>query len=330
MKKIIILTAVLLIFTSFVYSAGNSENLEKTNDRKIDNKIVIAGPRSPVILPAFRLQENKKSDIPDVEVKVYTSMEAMMALAQSDDVDFILLPSNSASILFNKNFDIKLMNVFQWGGLFLSTTDQNCRCWEDLAGKVLYVPSRGSVPDMTTQLFLRKHGLTARKDLKIVYSNHSEIAQLLSQGSISYAVDVQPFVTAHRKSLKNYRIISEYCSDWEQIAGNGYKMPGFCMIAKTSAMERGIPFLTEFNSAFAEAVNTVSENTELSGKLAEKHINAPADLIAGSIDKLNLVFKKPDEIRADVEKYFELLCSMKPAVIGGKLPADDFYLNYEK
>ena len=214
-----------MIIVSVICSCSRNES---------KSEIVIAAPKSPAALAALQLQDsNMMLNNSEIRVELYPSMEAMITLAQSETVDFILLPVNTAAVLHNKGFRIKMMNVFQWGGLYLSTTDPECREWKDLKGKTLYVPSKGSVPDLATQLFLDKHNLITGTDLDIVYSNHNEIAQLLSAGKISYAVDVQPFVTLHRTKLKDYFIISEYSDEWTESAGGDNRMPGFCMAATT-------------------------------------------------------------------------------------------------
>lgn len=312
---------ILFVLVVPLFSAGTQEEAEA---------IIIAAPRSAAALPALWLQDNEPfPDFPEIRVELYSSMEAMMALAQSDDVDFMLMPSNSAATLYNKGFEVKMLNVFQWGALFLSTTDPECKEWEDLAGKELYVPAKGSVPDMTTQLFLKKHGLKIGKDLTVVYSNHSEITQLLNQGTISYAVDVQPFVTANKDSVKNYRIISEYSVDWEQLAGEGFKMPGFCMVAKKKGIEKDIEYLELINRGFSVAVKETTDNTEESGVRANTYMNADAELIAKSLSGFRFSFFPVETIVSDVNRYYELLEGMKPAVIGGKLPDNGFFHIHE-
>ncbi len=331
MRNKFLLTLILAVLSAPLFSSGTQESTAQKDSVAETEKIVIAAPRSPAALPALWLKDNKPfENFPDVEVELYQSMEAMMAMAQSEEVDFMLMPSNAAAILYNKGFNIKMLNVFQWGALFLSTTDPDCRGWKDLEGKELYVPAKGSVPDMTTQLFLKSYGLTIGKDLDVVYSNHTEIAQLLSQGRISYAIDVEPFVTANRESVENYRIISEYSTDWEQLAGKGFKMPGFCAAAKGGSIKKGNEYLELFNKGFSIAVNKITDNPQDSGTIANAYFNANPALIAKAIEGFHFFFIQSSDIIPDVQKYFELLAAMKPAVIGGKIPENDFFHINEK
>ncbi len=334
MKKKLLTGFIIVLAAVFIYSEGNRE-VEPVRSRDIPKSevpkgIVIAGPRSIASLPSIWLQENGSSGhIPPVAAVYYSSMDAMMASAQSGDVDFVLMPVNTAAVLYNKGFNICMMNVFQWGGLYLSTTDPSCRSWKDLAGKELFIPAKGTVPDLVTQLFLDDCGMAIGEDLDAVYSSHTEIAQLLAQGIASYAVDVQPFVTVHLQSVAEYRIISDYSTDWQEIAGEGFRMPGFCMICRNPDLLQQPELLNDVNEAFAAAVTAVVREPDAAGKLAEDFTGGNRDLIARSMGNSGLSCLPLTSVRQDVLRYFEVLLAMKPAVIGGKLPEEGVYFTYE-
>ena len=330
MKKSLLLLSILL--AALPCTAKGQKEGEKTDRSREEvgiEKIVIAGPRSPASLPALWLQENRLSEEqPEVRVELYASMEAMMAMMQSKEIDFLLMPTNAASVFHNKEFDITMLNIFHWGGMFLSSTDPACRSWADLAGKELYVPSKGSVPDMTTQVFLKHYGLTPGRDLTVVYSNHGEIAQLLSSGSISYAVDVQPFVAAHLSDLRNYHVISEYSEHWQQVAGEGNRMPGFCMVSKKKEFQENAGFLHGINDLFEAAVTAVIENPAEAGEMAQIYMNANPGIVAQAIGRFGFSFMPMDQAIDHVERYYAILHEMKPAVIGGALPERELYLTH--
>ena len=39
----------------------------------------------------------------------------------------------------------------------------------------------------------------------------------------------------------------------------------------------------------------------------------------------NIVFETGDEMKADLQNYFQVLYDADPASVGGQLPGDDFY-----
>ncbi len=176
-----------------------------------------------------------------------------MALASGGNYGVLIVPVHTAANLYNKEIGVELINVCGWGGMYLSTTDSDCNSWGDLGGKELYVPSKGSVPDILTQYFLNQHGLVIGEDVELVYSSHIEIAQLLSAGTIKYAVDAQPYVTSNTKNVQNYKVISKFAEEWRLIQGAGYTMPANCMVANSEYLSGNEEIITAFNQKFAEA-----------------------------------------------------------------------------
>lgn len=176
-----------------------------------------------------------------------------MALASGGNYGVLIVPVHTAANLYNKEIGVELINVCGWGGMYLSTTDPDCNSWGDLGGKELYVPSKGSVPDILTQYFLNQHGLVIGEDVELVYSSHIEIAQLLSAGTIKYAVDAQPYVTSNTKNVQNYKVISKFAEEWRLIQGAGYTMPANCMVANSEYLSGNEEIITAFNQKFAEA-----------------------------------------------------------------------------
>jgi hypothetical protein len=67
---------------------------------------------------------------------------------------------------------------------------------------------------------LSRHGLSIGKHVQVIYSNHTEIAQLLATGTIQYAVDAQPFITANLQRLENYHVIADFVSEWKLVRCN--------------------------------------------------------------------------------------------------------------
>ena len=213
MKKSLFLTLILCF--ALLAGCGQAADLQDTesagpeaSDIPTQSIITVVAPKSPGSIPVFRMIESNcmGSDV-QIDLQLYSDMEAMMALSSGGDYGILIVPVHTAANLYNKGVEVELINVYGWGGMYLSTTDPDCSNWEELEGKELYVPAKGSVPDVLTQYFLDQHGLAVGEDVEIVYSSHTEIAQLLSAGTIQYAVDAQPFVTSNlkkRRRLQGY------------------------------------------------------------------------------------------------------------------------------
>lgn len=303
------------------------QNAESTNKDTVQKTVLtVVAPKSPGSIPIFRMIEsNSMGENIQIDLQLYSDMEAMMALASGGDYGVLIVPVHTAANLYNKEVGVKLINVCGWGGMYLSTTDPDCNNWEDLEGKELYVPSRGSVPDILTQYFLNQHGLVIGEDVELVYSSHTEIAQLLSAGTIKYAIDAQPYVTSNTKNVQSYKVISEFSEEWKLTQGEEYTMPANCVVANSDYLSENEEIITDFNQKFEEAIKWTVENPANAGVLADTYLNADAELIAAAMQGFCLEYKSAADAKSDVEQYFNVLLELKPESIAGKLPEEGFY-----
>ena len=156
-----------LLILSISLFCGCSPSQTSNLDTKNEITIIVGAPKSPATIPVLRMLETKAlGENVNIDLKIYSSMEKMMALATREDYAFLEFPINAASVLYNKGLNVKLLNVTLWGGMYLSTTDPNCESWKDLNGKQVYVPHKGSVPDIITQHFLNKNGLNIGENVE--------------------------------------------------------------------------------------------------------------------------------------------------------------------
>ncbi len=336
MKKIAII--LFAAFIALLSGCGQAKTVSKqaenvsaqAADATKQNVLTVVAPKSPAIIPVLRMVEsNALGENTKIDIQFYSDMEAMMALASEGKYGVIVAPAYTAANLYNKGIHVEIMNLYNWGGMFLSTTDTNCNSWEELNGKELYVPAKGSVPDILTQYFLNKNGLTIGKDIEVVYSTHVEIAQLLSTGTIKYAIDVEPFVTSNKMKVENYKVISDFAEDWSKTQGNDYRMPATCVVANTSYLNENQDIIASFNNELAEAIEWTNNNPTEAGALANKYINANSELIANALPGFRFQYKSSVDAKKDLEQYFNVLLELKPESIGGKLPDENFYYTNE-
>ena len=349
MKKIIALLVILCIgvlagcgqiVNSQETSPGNTETNTATAETSADDTetnapdhqtvVTVVAPKSPATIPVLRMIENDcMGENIKLDLQLYGDMEAMMALASGGDYGILIVPVHTAANLKNKGIDVKMVNAFGWGGMYLSTTDPDCSSWKDLDGKELYVPAKGSVPDIMTQYFLSQNGLELGKNVEVVYSSHAEIAQLIAAGTIQYAVDAQPFVTSNLKNVDGYRVISEFAEDWKLTQGEAYSMPGNCTVVNSDYLSENESVVLDFNKKFSDAIRWTVENPDEAGALANTYLNANAELIAAAMPGFCLDYKSAADARNDVEEYFKVLLELKPESIGDKIPDESFYYTSE-
>lgn len=327
MKKILSLALILSLSITLLIGCNKSKettNISVENETKV--KVIVSAPKSPVAIPILRMVEtNVLGEENKIDLKLYSSMEEMTALATSNDYSFMSIAVNSAATLYNKNMDIKLINVGTWGGMYLVTTDKSCNNWEDLKGKQLYVPNKGSVPDVIAQYFLNKHNIKVGSDVEFVYSTHPEIAQLIKSGKAIYAIDAEPFATSNKENISNYNIVSDYVNEWKKSQGDEYDLPASCIITNGKFLSDNEELVNKFNEEYEKALKWTKENPVEASQLAEKYLNSDSNLMEKAIPNIPMLYKTSIEAKSDIEKYYNILLDFKAESIGGKLPDENFY-----
>lgn len=327
MKNGVMLMLVLSI--SLLYGCSKSAETASPHTEK-QMTVTVVAPKSPAAIPILRMIEvNALGDKVKIDLQLYTDMEKMMVLATGKNYGFLAVPVHTAATLYNKGLDIKLVNITSWGGMYLSTTDPNCSKWEDLRGEKLYVPAKGSVPDIMTQHFLNQHGLIIGDSIEIVYSNHNEIAQLIKSGTAKHVIDAEPFVTANKDTIENYRVISDFTNDWKKTEGDDYSMPNFGLTSHNNFLVKNKELVKTFNKELEKALKWAIDNPDEAGVLTGKYLNANPKLIEKAMPNFNFFYRPSLDVQKDIEKYYSVLAIFKPESIGGKIPDENFYYKME-
>lgn len=320
MKKILLILSMVCI----LFSGCSTEEEKVAEIEKESIKVVL--PKSPAAIPVLRMIETGSlGESFTLDLELYNYMEKMMAIATGDDYSFLGIPIHVGSVLKNKGLDIQLINSFLWGGVALSTTDSSFNSWSDLKGKKLFVPAKGSVPDIMTQYFLNKLGGLSIDDVEIVYSNHVEIAQFIKSNKAQYVIDAQPFITFNKNNVESYRVVSDFKEAWKEVEGASYSLPNFGLVVRSEYAKDHVELINKFNDELSKAIDWVKNNPNEAGDLAVKYLNMNKDVIAQAVVDFDYDNRTATEAKNDLVKYYEVLLDFKKESVGRKLPEDSFY-----
>ena len=176
---------------------------------KDENKIVVAGPFATVSHPIMHMiQTDALKDLgKKVEFILWKNPDELRALILKGDVDFIALPTNVAATLYNKEVDIKLLNVSVWGILGMISRDPNLKTLKDFKDKEIAVPFRADMPDIVFQELAKKSGLDPKKDFKIQYvASPVDAMQMLILRRVDHALLAEPAISIALRKTKSFPI----------------------------------------------------------------------------------------------------------------------------
>jgi len=145
----------------------------------------IGGSPILIMLPLAYLMENSSLPevVPDIQFVPIQNHEQMKALLTSEQAQLAPNPTLLSAGLYQQELPIKLLNVMIWGNIFVLSPDPSIADWEDLRGKTVLIPFKGSMPEMIFRFLASQSGLQPDQDVTIQSTqDFQSTAQLLISG----------------------------------------------------------------------------------------------------------------------------------------------------
>lgn len=304
---------------------------------KDEEKIVVAGPIATVSHPLFYMIENDvlKEFNKKIEFKLWNNPDELRALILNKEVDFIALPTNVASNLYNKGVDLKLLNVSIWGILQMVSRDKDLKTIEAFKGKKIVVPFRADMPDIVLQALIKKSKLDIKKDFEIHYvSTPIDAMQMLILRRFDHALLAEPGVSISLKKTGSfplkmvapdlYRSVSLQ-EEWARLFNTEAKIPqaGLAYLGDKKIDSR---LINTFLNEYEKALTWYKQNPKQAASLVVKNLPMlDEEGVANSIEHILIESIDAINSKAHLEAFFEILKDIEPKLIGGKIPNDKFY-----
>jgi len=332
-KKIIfiILSAVFLIPAALsARAAAESTDLPvsaDTQEEKVDVNLVFPlGPSLASIALLDKDSLGKEFPRYNINLEILKSPDLLASRIISGKTDYSVIPSNLASVLYNKEADIKLVGPVIWGLLYVVTSDKGVNGFEDLKGRKIAMIGRGLSPDILFRYLLKENGIDPDKDVEIVYlASEMELIPAFLTGKYTVSMMPEFMLTTVMSESRDCRIIIDVQDEWKKMFGASY--PQSSLIVSGDFYNEHKDFAQRFVYYFNKAVESANNDPKSAGLAAaamDKQINA--DIFSDAIPRMHLHFVPAAEAKDKVENYYNILFDFNPKTIGGKLPSDSFYL----
>lgn len=302
-------------------------------------RLLLAGPLSAVSNPLIHMVESGAlADLAErVEFVSWRDPDQLRLMALNGQADVLAMPVNVAANLYNRGAPVALLNVSTWGLLWMVSREPGLTRIEDFRGKEIAMPFRGDMPDVLFGLLAERAGLNPRQDLTLRYvANPMDALQLLLMRRVDHALLAEPAVSmALRKSgsfplslvaPELYRSL-----DIQQAWGLSFqRAPRIAQagIALVGAAREDAVLAARVASAYADSLAWCQANAEACGQLVVKHLPALLpEAVSDAMAVSQMQAMAAPDARPEVEFLFEQLQARNPALIGGKLPDDGFYLD---
>ena len=335
MKKI------LFLFLGFACFYGCSENTpEVISIENTKDKLVFAVPFAPVSYPIFKmLDDSVFSELGrETELVLWQTPDQLRALMVGGQADFFAVPSNVGAMFYNKNIDIKLLNISIWRAIWLVSTDETKKTLADFKGEEIVMPFKGDMPHIVFIEVAKAQGLDPEKDFNLAYvASPMDAAQKMITRRADHALLVDPAVsTVIEKSQSGltsiiapniYRAV-DLQNEWGRLFNTENEIP-FAGIIATGEVLKDTALISLFNKEFAKATEWCMTKPEETAKMVIKYV-PQLDEVGVTKAMQNVILKATEakDVKNSLESFFTILKDSKPALIGGELPDSSFYYGY--
>ncbi len=298
----------------------------KTSTNQKEDNISVATLRGPSAISMISMIDSLKTlDKHDVKFEIKNEPVQVRPLLFREKADFAVVPTNMASILYNKGVNYKIAAIPVWGTLYLFG-EEKVNDWQALKGKTIHLMAKGMTPDIMFRYLLTQHGIDPIKDVNLNYSypTHIELANAVASGKAKMGVISEPLVSMVMNKNKNVIPIFSLNDEWKKKTNK--EIPQTALLVKKELASEKPALVDAFLSEYKKSVQWVNENPESAAKLIVKHkILNNTDVAEQSIPRCNMHFKYVSETKSQIHEYLNIFYNMNSETVGGKLPDEDFY-----
>lgn len=287
-------------------------------------KISFSVSASPSSLPVFYIQERANSI--NLDVSIHRSRNIAISRLMQGEVDAALLSTNEAAKLYNRQVEVQILGINNWGHFYLLSTNKKIKSWNDLIAKEIYVPDKGGPLDIIFQKLTAKKNINFKDDFQIKRGKMREVTQLMINNMAETAVIREPFVSQLLLNNENSRVVFDLQREWEK--EYDFRIAQSALVVRRDFAENNKKLTAELELLYKESVEKLKNNNDLAAELGEKYFEVQPEVILKAYPSLNLQYQNIAEVKEEVITYLKVLKSYNKDTIGGRLPDEKFYFSY--
>ncbi len=256
-----------------------------------------------------------------------TDPSAFVAPLIQGDIDIAAVPSNLASVIYNKSEGaVEVLAINTLGVLNIVERGESINSIADLAGCTIYATGEGATPEYTLRYLLSSAGLDADTDLTIQWcADTTEALSYIQNDETAIAMLPQPFVTVAMTQVEDLRLAINLNDAWAETEAGGSIVTGV-VVARKEFVESHPDTITAFLDDYRSSVDFVNSNTAEAAELvAHFGILPKAPVAQKALPNCSITFIEGADMKTSLSNYLQVLFDQNPASIGGSLPGDDFY-----
>jgi len=254
---------------------------------------------------------------------VETDASNITAALINGSVDIAALPTNAASVVYNKTEGaVQLLALNTLGVLYVVANGEveSIASLADLEGKTVYAPAQN--PSFIFQYICSAAGVNVTVDNS--YAQPADLRTALAAGEVDIAVLPEPMVTIAKAANDKLVVALDLTEEWAAVS-EADLVQG-CLVVRREFAESHAAEIEVFLKEYEASIAFLSEDTAAASEMiVAAGIFAQAPVAQKAIPNCNLCFIAGEDMIAPMDGFLEAMASIAPPSIGGAVPAEDFY-----
>jgi NitT/TauT family transport system substrate-binding protein len=285
-----------------------------------------------IMIPiAYLLEKSQFPDgFPELNLTHIRNHEQIKALLTSGQVQLTPTPTLIAAGLYQQAVPIQLLNVMEWGNIYLLSPAATLRTWADLRGKTVVIPFKGSLPEMLFRFLATQQGLDPDTDLTLQSTqDFQSTAQLLLAGRADAGVFAEPqasqVVARGQQNQLEIHYALSFRDTWQQTTGREPRFPQAGLSVSQDLMTHHPEAVDLLQRELQTALDWTTANPQEAAILGAQYMDMPASVIQQALTRTRFEYVPAQAAQPDLESLFEALMQMNPQLLQGTLPDANFY-----
>lgn len=273
---------------------------------------------------AKMMEDNETSKA--YEFEILANPNDMVPKITNGELDIATIPSNLASVIFNKTDGaIEVVGINTLGVLYILQNGDTVNTVDDLKGKTIYSAGQGAVPEYVLNYILANNDMKVGEDVFVEYlPTHADVSARLITGEIEIGMLPEPNVTSAMMQNPEIRNIIDITSEWARITDEN-NLPMGVVVATKTFLDDNEEDYERFMLDYKASIDFVNNNDGAPALIEKFKIVPKAKIAELAIPNSNIVLITGDDMESNLKEFYEIVFEANPASIGGKLPSDEFY-----
>lgn len=336
LKLSALLMALLILGTFALVSCSHNESNDnaddtseaKSLDKNLEIKIYALNGTTALGMSQMIVNAKNGTDDMNYKIELFPSADLISASIVSGECAIAALPTNAAAKLYKKSEGkLQLLALNTLGVLYLLDNTNSVTALNNLKGKTVYLPGKGSNPEYITAALLEGAGLKIGTDVTLdttTYPSPDALQAAVIAKKVDYAVLPEPKVSIVTTKNSEVNVALDLTEEWEKIYGENTLVQG-CLVVNKAFAEKHPLEVKKFLEDYKASVDFISEGSDKAvSTVVEAGVLPQAPIAKKALPKCNLCCITGNDMKPAINVFYEKLYAIDPQSIVA-VPDDGFY-----